>query len=164
MKPFTFAEIILRMFMSNFNQVTLRSQIDQVRKEPLQPVRWQEFKRISPGAEDIIQFGRSSKNHFRDAVHFWLTVLVYWSQNANFSNVETFFANILGNKYTLCQEISFERFHKLVQRYNFVESDHDFSLHGKFCQAWLVFDVGTEIAILVERDEEFTIFSWELFD
>lgn len=150
--------------MSYFNQATLRSQMDQVRKEPLLPIAWQKFKRISPGAEDIIQFGRGTRKNFRDVVHFWLTVLVYWSHNANFPDIETFFANILDSEYTLCQEISFEKFCELAQWYDFVESEHDFSPHGQFCQAWVVFQVGTEIAILAETDGEFVVFSWELFD
>lgn len=150
--------------MSNFNQTTLRSEVDRVRKEPLPPIEWQEFKRISPGAEDIIQFGRGPRNLFRDVVHFWLTVLVYWSQNANFPDVETFFANYLGDEYTQCQGISAERFRKLVQWYDFVESEHDFSPHGKFREAWQAYEVLLEIALLAETDEEFVVFFWELFD
>jgi len=64
----------------------------------------------------------------------------------------------------LCQEISFERFREIVQWYDFVESEHDFSPHRQFCQSWLVFEVGTEIAILAETDKEFVVFYWELYD
>ena len=150
--------------MSNLTRAALRSAIEQVRKEALLPIAWQEFKRIGPGAEDIIQFGHGARENFREAVHFWLTVLVYRSHDANFPDIETFFANVLENEYTLCQEISFEKFRELVQWYDFVESEHDFSPHGQFCQAWLVFEVGTEIAVLAETDEEFVVFCWELYD
>lgn len=150
--------------MNYFNHAALRSEIEQVRKEALLPIMWQKFKRIDPGSEVFIQFGRGARENFRDAIHFWLTVLIYWSHAANFPDVEIFFANTLDDKYTLCREIAFEKFREIVQWYNFVESEHDFSPHGKFRQAWLVFDVGTEIAILAETDEEFAVFSWELDD
>ena len=150
--------------MSHFTRAALRSEIEQVRKEALPPIEWQEFKSIDPGAEVIIQFGCGARGDFRDAVHFWLTALIYRSHASNVPDVETFFANILENDYTLCQEISCERFREFVQWYDFVESDHDFFPHGQFCQAWLVFDVGTEIAVLAETDEEFAVFSWILYD
>jgi hypothetical protein len=104
---------------------------------------------------------------FRDAVHFWLTVLVYLSHDSILPDVETFFAQYLEDDFTFCQEISCERFCEIVHRYDFVVSDHDFSPHGQFCQAWRVFDAGigvAVVAVLAETDSEFAVFYHEVYD
>jgi hypothetical protein len=141
---------------------TLRSALDQVRKESLPPVSQQEFGKTEPYSELKIWFQRGSKEHFHDAGHFWLVVLL--SQARNVADAERFLQGLLNDRYTLCKEISREEFTKTVQFYDFVEIDHDFSLHGQFQQAWLVYDVGTEIAVLAETNCEFVAFVWELLD
>ncbi len=150
--------------MSAFTRASLRSEADQVRKEPLLPIVWEQFKWLPPASEVIIQFGRGSKEHFRDATHFWLVVLRYWFRKAAFSEEDTFFAWILRDKYTQCEEISFEEWRKIVQGYDFVETAHDFTPHGRVYRAWRVYDTIGEVAALAETQEEFTVFSWELYD
>jgi hypothetical protein len=147
-----------------FTRTALCLEVELVRKEPLPPITWQQFQRTDPGAEVSIRFGRGSKEHFRDAVHFWLAVLGYWFRDANRSEAEAFFARLVGDSYTLCQEISCEELGRIVQWYDFVETAHDFSPHEPFCRAWLVYDTGIEIATLAETQQVFTVFSWELND
>ncbi len=100
--------------MSPFTRAALRAEEDQVRKEPLPPLEWQQFKRLDPGAEVIILFGRGSKQHFRDAGHFWLTVLHYWFRDSPLSDTEAFFAAFLDDEHTVCKEISCEEFSTTV--------------------------------------------------
>jgi hypothetical protein len=147
-----------------FTRAALRSEEDQVRKEPLPPLEWQQFKRLDPGAEVIILFGRGSKQHFRDTAHFWLTVLHYWFRDSPLSDTEAFFAEFLDDEHTVCKEISCEEFRRIVQWYDFVETPHNFSPHEQVCQAWLVYDIGINIVTLAETSEEFVVFSWELHD
>jgi hypothetical protein len=150
--------------LSLFTRASLRASAGQARNEGLPPLEWQQFQRIDPGAEVIMLVGRGSKEHFRDAVHFWLAVLGYWFRDSPFSDAETFFTRVLDDHYTQCKEISLEEWSRIVRRYDFVETPHDFSPHGRFCRAWLVYDAGTEIAALAETNGEFAVFSWELND
>ncbi len=111
-----------------------------------------------------IRIQRGSKQRFRNAGHFWLIVILSEISNDSISNPEWFLQSMLNESNTHSQEISHEEFTKTVQFYDFVEEKHDFSLHGQFGQAWLMYDKAAETAILAETGDEFVAFFWELLD
>lgn len=162
----------MEAILNGFTRDALRSVVTQVRKDPTPPLAWQEFEQVGPHSTVKIQWGRGSKEHFRDANHFWLVFLDYQFRHSNPVDVrtsipldaDTFVHRCLRDPYTQCQAISSEEFIRGVRWYNFVEGEYPFSLQGAVQQAWCVYDEGIETALLAEAEHEFAAFYWELND
>lgn len=154
--------------MDLFTRAALLSAVAQIRKEPTPFLVWQEFEQISLHSIVIVQWSRGSKEHFRDAIHFWVVFLHYQFRHSASVDANAFFHAYLQDAYTQCQEISAEEFHSSVreylQGYSFFEGNQDFALQGAFQQAWCVYNEGVELALLVETESEFVAFYWELLD
>lgn len=158
--------------MSQFTRDTLRSVVTQIRKEPTAPLAWQEFEVAHPHSTVKIQWGRGSKEHFRDANHFWLVFLDTQfrhtipidGRTSTPLDADTFVHRYLRDPYTQCQEIPTEEFARRVQWYSFIEDGDPFVLQGVVQQAWCVYDENTELALLAETETEFAAFYWGLND
>jgi hypothetical protein len=60
--------------------------------------------------------------------------------------------------------VYFEELIQVIHHYDFMEGKHDYIPRGEFQQAWVVYDVGVELAIIAESDCEFIAFCWESYD
>jgi hypothetical protein len=115
--------ILTEALLNHFTRDALRSVVTQIRREPTPPLAWQEFEQVQLHSTVKIQWSRGSKEHFRDASHFWVVFLYAQFRHANLVDADIFFHAYLQDPYTQCQDISFEEFARRVQWYNFVEGN-----------------------------------------
>ncbi|HZS79176.1 MAG TPA: hypothetical protein VFA41_21370 [Ktedonobacteraceae bacterium] len=150
--------------ITTLTRETLCSLLAQVRATPLPPFSCNIFQKHDLSSEETIRFQRGATSSFQNAAHFWISVLLDEASTMAPPQAERFLETVVSERYTTCQPISLEEFLHIVKHYDFVEDIHDFAPHGPFQQGWLIYDVGTEIAVLAETTTEFVAFSWELVD
>ena len=153
-----------QIMMNDLTREIFHSLIILLQNEAIPLISRQEYQKMDGKAEAIIRIQRGLKHHFRNAGHFWLMVILSEIRNETLSNPEWYLQAMLNERNICSQEISHEEFKKNVQLYDFVKEKHDFSLHGQFRQAWLMYDKAAETAVLAETDDEFVAFFWELLD